>query len=381
MVEKSQSKLYSAMEFLFQKTSSFGVGITIICYICGFVITNMYLGTLGVVNFELLRTRYILTGVLFLSFWGLVIFLIWGLIKTNQINQNKPTKTILFQAIYYSFLNLVCIYFFLKAISTMSGSNTSATLGIPGVSKSISWLNWFTSESLNILKYSSMVFSILIVSIMLMYTIFETFNQIRKFKKKSIKIIFVDILKDIMDTKSIGILFFIFLSSYVLALSYSLLIFIATQSNVQLSSPSLTNGWIIYYIVVMVVYIPVAFIVTIPYISSNGSKREAKDDNQWFLLRTFLIVVVFSLVLQIYVFTIFPEIPQQIGGGKLIPVSLIVDSVELDSKINLEANRIFLVDRTSDSILILIEQKNGLGKRLLELASSNIQGIIYEPFP
>lgn len=381
MVEKSQSKLFSTLEFLFQKTSSFGVGITIICYLCGFIITNMYLGSLGVVNFELLRTRYVLTGALFLSFWGLIIFLIWGLNKTNQNNQNKPIKTILFEAIYYSIFNLGCIYFILQAISIVSGSYTSASLGIPGTSKSISWLNWFKFESLNSLKYSTMVFSILIVSIMFMYTIVETINQKGKFEKKSLKVIFVDILKNIKDTKSIGILVLIFLFSYFLFLSNNLLKFIATQSNMQLSSTSLSDGWIIFYIVVMSIYIPIAFLITIPYISLKESKRENKNDNHWLLAKTLLITVAISLILHIYVFTIFPEIPQQIGGGKLIPVLLTVDSIQLDSKLNLDTNRIYLVDRTSDSILILIEQKNGSGKRLMEVASSNIESITYEPLP
>lgn len=51
--------------------------VTALFYVCGFLTTNSYLYRLGITDFSLLRTRFILTGVLTLT--PLVLALIWGI--------------------------------------------------------------------------------------------------------------------------------------------------------------------------------------------------------------------------------------------------------------------------------------------------------------
>jgi hypothetical protein len=48
------------------------LGITLLCYLLGFIITNLYLGSLGVVSFDILRTRYVLVGFLFLIYFSII---------------------------------------------------------------------------------------------------------------------------------------------------------------------------------------------------------------------------------------------------------------------------------------------------------------------
>ena len=72
----SMNSIFSPKKFEFlTKLGNYLVGITLICYIFGFIITNLYLGTLGIVNLDMLRTRYILVGLLFMVFFSAIAFL------------------------------------------------------------------------------------------------------------------------------------------------------------------------------------------------------------------------------------------------------------------------------------------------------------------
>lgn len=58
--------------------------VTATFYVCGFLTTNSYLYRLGVADFSLLRTRFILTGVLTLT--PLVVALIWGIYAAVDVD-------------------------------------------------------------------------------------------------------------------------------------------------------------------------------------------------------------------------------------------------------------------------------------------------------
>ena len=65
MDKSSENDSNHVFEF-FQKVSGYLVGFTLILYLAGFTVTNLYLGSLGVINLDILKSRYILSGVLFL---------------------------------------------------------------------------------------------------------------------------------------------------------------------------------------------------------------------------------------------------------------------------------------------------------------------------
>ncbi len=69
--------------------------LTLLCYLSGFVIANLYLGSLGVVNVDMLRTRYIQVGLLFLLFLGAISLLIYGLLETlRSCNRESPWRAL-----------------------------------------------------------------------------------------------------------------------------------------------------------------------------------------------------------------------------------------------------------------------------------------------
>ena len=67
---------------IISKISSIALGVTAIFYILGFVITNMYFGSLNINNFEILRSRYVLVGIVF-SFFLFSIFVLLKIMLKN----------------------------------------------------------------------------------------------------------------------------------------------------------------------------------------------------------------------------------------------------------------------------------------------------------
>ena len=86
MESQSENKITKFLANL----SNYLLGLTILCYISGFAITNLYLGSLGIVNLDILRSRYLLTGMLFIIFIGTIGFLLYGLWNTLREYKEKP---------------------------------------------------------------------------------------------------------------------------------------------------------------------------------------------------------------------------------------------------------------------------------------------------
>ena len=99
MENNSENKLRN----LLQNLSNYLLSVTILCYISGFAITNLYLGSLGIVNLDILRSRYILTGMLFIAFAGTVLYLLYGARKIIIANEDKPQIDVLVKILGFSF--------------------------------------------------------------------------------------------------------------------------------------------------------------------------------------------------------------------------------------------------------------------------------------
>ncbi len=70
LAERNKTLSDSPLVKALNEVTKYVVGFTLIAYASGFIITNLYLGSLGIVNLNLLRARYVLGGILFLAFVG-----------------------------------------------------------------------------------------------------------------------------------------------------------------------------------------------------------------------------------------------------------------------------------------------------------------------
>ncbi len=134
MSDSSDSTAKPFYARLLPNLSSYAVGITLVCYLTGFVITNLYLGSFGIVNLDLLRARYILTGFLFLLFLGAIIFLVLGLIRTLYQSEQTSIWSIIFRVIFHSIQNIAILFIAIVVIAFLAGAASHPPVGTPQIS-------------------------------------------------------------------------------------------------------------------------------------------------------------------------------------------------------------------------------------------------------
>ena len=78
------------------------LGLTLLTYISGFLITNFFLGSLGVVHFDLLRVKYIISGILYLFFLASILFPTFGLRYVLRENSDRSWMYLIFRACIYT---------------------------------------------------------------------------------------------------------------------------------------------------------------------------------------------------------------------------------------------------------------------------------------
>lgn len=142
---------------ILQKVVNHLVGITVLCYLSGFIITNLYLGSLGIVNLDLLRARYILSGLLFILFVGISAYLIYGLNQTLQMNRHQQPSKILLEIGRYSLLHTCLLYVIVLAITRIAGSPIILPVGIPTLSPALPWSTWFAAAPIYVLRQSASI--------------------------------------------------------------------------------------------------------------------------------------------------------------------------------------------------------------------------------
>ncbi len=175
----------------------------------------------------------------------------------------------------------------------------------------------------------------------------------------------------------------IFLLSLAMFLIPSLLTFITTNqvSTSNSLTPSLPEGWGQYLFVIAIIYLLIALLLTSLVIFHPSSDTE-EDANP--LVGTsawiYLVALAILIIVPTYALGVYPNLPQQIGGGKLLRVEAVVSSDQLKPYFTNDSIETYLIDRTSNSALFLLLNKDKQNPRIIEVATNLIQSITYN-FP
>lgn len=122
------------------------VGITLVAYLLGFVVTNLYLGSLGLVNFDVLRSKYILTGVLFLVFFSVIILpamFVWRLTQASKAIVGRSKLILAARLLGYALIAYIMVSFIVVVLSLLSGAIVGYPTGLPVLSPPFPWDAWF----------------------------------------------------------------------------------------------------------------------------------------------------------------------------------------------------------------------------------------------
>jgi hypothetical protein len=375
---------------LLPEISKHAVGFTLLCFISGFAIANLYLGSLGVVNLDILRTRYILVGLLFLVFIGALVFLVSGLLEKLRSNFEKSPIKIIYSVASFSLQKFIIIYLVISAIAVFAGSLSSPPVGIPRIASVLSIFDWWATTSINIGKVTAWLTALIFATVFIVALFLIAVNPKDKFGEREPR---SKILKDIflgMKQNPLGLIGFIvgiYVVMFLFLMLSSLLTFMTTTSVGSTSKTSilLSEGWIRYMGGIVIVYCLIAICMTLTVLNIRSkSKNETKKEIQpiekissWI----FLIALAILIIVPVYALGVYPKIPMQIGGGEVLQVEVIISSEEVKNKIINSECEIYLLDRTSTSTLFLVVQKNTLDYRVAEVSNSLIEAITYDIAP
>jgi hypothetical protein len=384
VVKKNANPLQTCIEFL-PKLGNYLVGFTLLCYLSGFAVANLYLSSLGIVNLDMLRTRYILVGLLFVLFLGALFYLVYGLIESLRRNRWEPPLKIVSKVVWYSVQNIGIPYIAIPAVGILAGSISNPPIGIPGLSPTAPWSDWLTTAPKAILRRTTVLFAALLIFLAVFLAILIAVNPKSKYgMRESRKKRFNEICKAIprFPGPLIAIFVFLFLWDGLTNLLTFLTNNRASVTSFQFSP--FPSGWARFFNGIVVIYAIVAVFLTFLFASKPSSKDE--DDLQenpvanisWWI---YLIGVAIVLIVAPYAHGIYPYLPQQIGGGRVLHVGVSVSSDDLKSHFVLAQNEVYLIDRGPASALFLIINKSTQEHEVLEVSNSLIQSIIFNPSP
>lgn len=359
------------------------VGVTFLCYFSGFVITNLYLGSLGVVNLDLLRARYILSGVLFLSFLGVIIYLIYGLHQTLLKSRNKPPLRIISDAIWYSLVNVGLLYLVILTATRLAGSPGIPPVGISRLSPPLSWSTWLATAPVAIFRQSVIVFviAIPIALITVLAWIALDPKDLQNVPTTRRQALTVRLKK---PWHLIARLLFVFFLIYIFSIVGSLFSFMGSNQVTDMLSPNTNNtpylqgGWLRFYLAIAAIYAVVATILIFLLITPRNPKNNDAPSNRWTIFFTTAVV---ALIVPVYALGIYPDLPQQMGGGKVLQVTVATSNQELKSSFTDKNIETYLIDRTSSSVLFLLVRKSKPEYRTIEVSSPLIESVTYLPVP
>ena len=381
------------------KLGNYLLGISIICYILGFVITNLYLGSLGIVNLEILRSRYILSGFLFLVFLAAIAYLTYGLIKTLQKYQVKPPINIILRVLLHSVDNFLILFFAIAAFMVLAGSRINPPIGISQLSPIIPWGDWFTTIPASTLTHTFELLGLLISCFILLLVIIIIINpknqgNTRRPRKELLGKIFKNIWKD--KFKIIGGLLSAFILIYLLLLMNSALTFLSTNKVVDMLEPikispstssatsSAVVGWSRFFLLIVIIYIIIAVLLTSVFFnaaSTSSSDDKPVIDNPLSISHGLILVIAIAILLIVPAYTlgVYPNIPQQVGGGQIIRVDAQISNNDA-SQLFLEPNtNTYLIDRTSCSSIFLLIDNVSNEYKVQEIQNDLIFSITYNP--
>jgi drug/metabolite transporter (DMT)-like permease len=376
LITPSPASLSRYVEFL-AKLSNYLLGIALLCYLTGFAVTNMYLGSLGIVNLDILRARYILAGFLFLLFVGGIAYLTHGLIRTLRINRHMSARGIIGKAIWYSAQTIVLLLMAIFALAIFAGIR-GTTAGLSQYLSAASWSKWLETEPARIFQQTLWIFGIVMVALVIGLVVVLAINPSNKYGiRESRRQLLGNSLRNL--TKSwqniLGAFFGIFLVMFVLYLVISLISLIGNLNSARFQAP---EGWAQYFGGIVIIYLFLAvFLTFIALFPSSPGKKQEDDTMPMTSVWLYLTVLAIFFIVPLYTLGIYPNLPQQLGGGKMLPVEAVITSNELKPYFSDPSMETYLIDRTSNSSLFLLTNKDRQTAKIMEVANGLIQSITY----
>lgn len=238
------------------------------------------------------------------------------------------------------------------------------------------------------LKVSSVMVGVILVSVIVIVFAIVAINPRDKTGKREPRLhIVADMLKGLWRNKgkALGFIVAAFAFMYALILLSNLLGFLASSKIGGQStgtSSMLTEGWLRFFGAAVVIYALVAVFLTFVLIFPPSSDNSTGDDE---LARSraqiYLTAIAIIFIVPVFALGVYPNLPQQVGGGQVLRVEAIVDSDAVRPYFSNSNIEVYLIDRTSSGLLFLFLDKTKPEQRVMEVSSDLIKSITFSLSP
>lgn len=381
----------------FLKFNEYILVVGFLLYIFGFVIENIYLGSFGITNFEVLKVRYILIGGLFSIFVALVCLPTYDLVFHYFREDRSSYFNILKRLFQNAFLVLVAMYFGSIVLTILSGSYKELPVGLPVLTPPQPIKNWVDLAIPDLLNKSLIVMGVIVaLAIVFVFAIF-LFNVIFNPKKDKNRISRIERINAYRENfkltrlfSIVGGLLFLFFFFFILFAVPSVMIYLisnkVSNSMIVSTAVNIPPVFIRFMIAVVAAYLGIScFFLGIFWrwdIDKNISETKPPSSSPSSPLRQMIgwidmFAVVLTFLIPVYSYGIYPSISQQIGGGAAVKVEIITSNQAIRSSLDPSICNSYLIDRTSNSALVLCIDTIGNSYKVLEIQSIQIDAIKY----
>ena len=367
--------------------SQLSVVITILFYVVGFMISNLFLGSFGVISFTILRARYISTGILYGIFIAIIIIPLYELIQAFIENYDKSVPRLLTLLSLTTFSRYMSIFFifYIFSIFTVTDPHYSISDQNTFVYDNFSDTVSASFEGVKTIFVFGVLLALFLIGVFcLIYLIInpKSADGVRTTRKEKLKHSSKEILNRKFIKSILNLLIAFAILSAVIGFIPRLIRYLG-GSEFSLMPQNMDPVWLRFIGIAFLIYILIAIPLIVRSIPDRLSSTEgtpttdSKDTQiekffQWLVRLTWIIV----LTIPVFTFNIYGSIPQQFGGGK--PISIQVLTV--DSSTTLPTNKLdktYLLDRTNESLILLLEGTEAV--QVIEIPNSKLAAILYNP--
>lgn len=388
------------------------IAISLVFYLSGFMIVNVYLGSLGVISFDFLREKYILIGVtfvLFVSTFLVPLKWLWNRLKNDF---EKPIFSSLWEILRYSFTWYFYVFLGLFILIQLTGITPTIPVGIPYLSEPLSEAIWLSEGFLKTVMAALFLWAVFFIPMLTFFILFGLIvslffskknKQLGISKKQALhnflsKVFSKSLFNMVLTSILVFVVVFIVLDLLVFY-NHNSMTFTNNDFNKGLLSSNIPfwgKGFIRFYILSISIYLlsSISIIYFDQIINKPANPQAPVDEtlrnpDQTKVLQLFnkncstaskiLVLVIISL--SIYATTVYPLLPQQIGGGGMVNIEIQTINDDLMQKTTSSDIETYLVDRSSAYTIIMLVNGNTKQGEIIQVANTEIKSITYRVFP
>jgi hypothetical protein len=168
--------------------------------------------------------------------------------------------------------------------------------------------------------------------------------------------------------------------------SYTILEFMQTNGFIKMKSIINTYGWLRFTLSIFLLYLLAAVILILITKSRAEFNVEEKEEDP---TKSDTIVdkyggylyfglPILALIISNYAISIYPYLPQQVGGGNVVEVQIITSNDDINILLTGTNTKVYLVDRVTNGSLFMLFDTQLQEQRIIEISSSELKSVVYK---